>query len=157
MACSKYTIYNTLSTTLVVSYNRCSDGLWINNYQIPPGDVVNLWVLDGTLFGKNLNSVQVNIEQYPPPTNTITPTPTSPCFQIYNGSFEQFISNVKPPKTIGQYPSIDIPFWDTTNKAITICANGYLKITPYSGDFFAELNSQPQTGQQLYQVFNAVV
>jgi len=157
MACSKYTIYNTLPTILVVSYNRCSDGLWITNYQILPGDVVNLWVLDGTLFGKNLNLVQVNIEQYPPPTNTITPTPTSPCFQIYNGSFEQFTSNVKPPKTIGQYPSIDIPFWDTTNKAITICANGYLKITPYSGDFFAELNSQPQTGQQLYQVFNAVV
>ena len=157
MACSKYTIYNPLSTTLVVSYNRCSDGLWVPNYQIAPNDVVNLWVLNGTLFGKNLNLAQINIELFPLPTNTLTPTPTSPCFQIYNGSFENFTSNVKPPTSVRQYSPIDIPFWETTNKTITIWKNGYLGVPSYNGDYFAEVNTQSKTNQQLYQEFNAVV
>lgn len=157
MACSKYTILNTLSTTLVVSYNRCSDGLWIANYQIQPGDVVNLWVLDGTLFGKNLNLVPVSIEQYPPANTTPTPTPTLPCFQIYNGGFEDFANNVFPPKITTAFPPIDIPYWETDKKTITIWPNLYLGETSYSGNYFAELNSQPQTGQNLFQNFNAIV
>jgi hypothetical protein len=131
--------------------------LWVPNYQIAPNDVVNLWVLNGTLFGKNLNLAQINIEPFPLPTNTLTPTPTSPCFQIYNGSFENFTPNVKPPTSVRQYSPIDIPFWETTNKTITIWKNGYLGVPSYNGDYFAEVNTQPQTNQQLYQEFNAVV
>jgi hypothetical protein len=131
--------------------------LWVPNYQIAPNDVVNLWVLNGTLFGKNLNLAQINIELFPLPTNTLTPTPTSPCFQIYNGSFENFTSNVKPPTSVRQYSPIDIPFWETTNKTITIWKNGYLGVPSYNGDYFAEVNTQSKTNQQLYQEFNAVV
>jgi hypothetical protein len=48
MACSKYTLTNTGSTSVNFSYRRCDDSMWDYQIQLSPNQVKNIWVTDGT-------------------------------------------------------------------------------------------------------------
>lgn len=48
MACSKYTLTNTGSTSVNFSYQRCDDALWDYQIELTPNQVKNIWVIDGT-------------------------------------------------------------------------------------------------------------
>jgi hypothetical protein len=48
MACSKYTLTNTGSTSVNFSYQRCDDTLWDYQIELTPNQVKNIWVIDGT-------------------------------------------------------------------------------------------------------------
>lgn len=79
MACSKYTLTNTGSTTVNFSYRRCDDSLWEYQVELLPAQTKNIWLIDGTytvapLFG-NLISL-INQGPFPPVNATATPTAT---------------------------------------------------------------------------------
>ena len=48
MACSKYTLTNTGSTSVNFSYQRCDDALWDYQIELTPNQVKNIWVIDVT-------------------------------------------------------------------------------------------------------------
>ena len=48
MACSKYTLTNTGSTSVNFSYKRCDDTLWDYQVELLPNQVKNIWVINGT-------------------------------------------------------------------------------------------------------------
>jgi hypothetical protein len=48
MACSKYTLTNTGSTSVNFSYRRCDDSMWDYQVELTPNQVKNIWVIDGT-------------------------------------------------------------------------------------------------------------
>jgi len=77
MACSKYTLTNTGSTTVNFSYQRCDDALWDYQVELTPNQRKNIWVINGTYTiapsFKNVISL-VNQGVFPPVA--ITPTPT---------------------------------------------------------------------------------
>ena len=77
MACSKYTLTNTGSTTVNFSYQRCDDALWDYQVELTPNQRKNIWVINGTYTVapsfKNVISL-VNQGVFPPVA--ITPTPT---------------------------------------------------------------------------------
>jgi hypothetical protein len=79
MACSKYTLTNTGSTTVNFSYRRCDDSLWEYQVELTPNQTKNIWLIDGTytvapLFS-NLISL-INQGAFPPVNATATPTAT---------------------------------------------------------------------------------
>jgi len=86
MACSKYTLTNTGSTTVNFSYQRCDDALWDYQVELLPNQTKNIWVINGTYTVaaafKNV-IVLVNQGVFPPifatptPTQTPTQTPTN--------------------------------------------------------------------------------
>ena len=79
MACSKYTLTNTGSTTVNFSYRRCDDSLWEYQVELTPGQRKNIWTIDGTYtiapLYQNLVSL-VNQGAFPPVNATATPTAT---------------------------------------------------------------------------------
>ena len=79
MACSKYTLTNTGSTTVNFSYRRCDDSLWEYQVELTPGQTKNIWTINGTYTiapsYKNLISL-VNQGAFPPVNATATPTAT---------------------------------------------------------------------------------
>ena len=79
MACSKYTLTNTGSTTVNFSYQRCDDALWDYQVELAPNQTKNIWVINGTYTVaaafKNVISL-VNQGVFPPIFATPTPTPT---------------------------------------------------------------------------------
>jgi len=84
MACSKYIISNTGSTTMNFSYQRCDDFMWEYQVELVPNQTKNLWVNNGSLIipESYLSSISLLNEGVFPPTPTpsstssITPTPT---------------------------------------------------------------------------------
>ena len=48
MACSKYTLTNTGSTTANFSYRRCDDSMWEYQVELNPSQTKNIWLIDGT-------------------------------------------------------------------------------------------------------------
>ena len=87
MACSKYTLTNTGSTTVNFSYRRCDDTLWEYQVELTPGQTKNIWVINGTytiapLYQSMVSLINqgafppVNATATPTPTPTTTPTPT---------------------------------------------------------------------------------
>jgi hypothetical protein len=79
MACSKYTLTNTGSTTVNFSYRRCDDSMWEYQVELTPGQTKNIWVINGTYtvapLYKSLISF-VNQGAFPPVNATATPTAT---------------------------------------------------------------------------------
>jgi hypothetical protein len=79
MACSKYTLTNTGSTTVNFSYQRCDDALWDYQVELAPNQTKNIWVINGTYTVaaafKNVISF-VNQGVFPPVFPTPTPTQT---------------------------------------------------------------------------------
>jgi hypothetical protein len=87
MACSKYTLTNTGSTTVNFNYQRCDDTLWQYQIELLPGQTKNIWLVNGTYTSAQLfqqSIVLINDGAFPPPqitptpsvTPTLTPTPT---------------------------------------------------------------------------------
>jgi hypothetical protein len=79
MACSKYTLTNTGSTTVNFSYRRCDDSLWEYQVELTPGQTKNIWTINGTYtiapLYKNMVSL-INQGAFPPVNATATPTAT---------------------------------------------------------------------------------
>ena len=48
MACSKYTLTNTGSTSVNFSYRRCDDSMWEYQVQLDPYQTKNIWLINGT-------------------------------------------------------------------------------------------------------------
>jgi hypothetical protein len=84
MACSKYTLTNTGSTTVNFNYQRCDDTLWQYQVELLPNQTKNIWLVNGTYSSAQLfqqSVVVVDEGAFPPaisptPTPTITPTPS---------------------------------------------------------------------------------
>jgi hypothetical protein len=87
MACSKYTLTNTGSTTVNFSYRRCDDSLWEYQVELTPAQTKNIWVINGTytiapLYQSMVSLINqgafppINATATPTATQTQTPTPT---------------------------------------------------------------------------------
>ena len=80
MACKKSTITNTSESIKVISYTRCDDNFVVNNYEIQPGETVNIWYVDGTYKTAFSNLTIDSTIEWPPvtqtPSNTATPSVT---------------------------------------------------------------------------------
>jgi hypothetical protein len=80
MACSKYTLTNTGSTTVNFNYRRCDDSMWEYQVNLSPNQTKNIWLIDGSYDAAQVFDsiiVLVNDGVYPiTPTPTRTPTPT---------------------------------------------------------------------------------
>ncbi len=83
MACSKYTLTNTGSTTVNFNYQRCDDTLWQYQIELLPGQTKNIWLVNGTYSSAQLfqqSIVLVDDGAFPPilitPTPSVTPTVT---------------------------------------------------------------------------------
>lgn len=83
MACSKYNLTNTGSTTINFNYQRCDDTLWQYQVELLPGQTKNIWLVNGTYSSAQLfqqSIVLVDEGVFPPlqitPTPSVTPTAT---------------------------------------------------------------------------------
>jgi hypothetical protein len=79
MACSKYTLTNTGSTTVNFSYRRCDDSLWEYQVELTPGQTKNIWTINGTYTIAPLYQSMVSLINqgaFPPVNATATPTAT---------------------------------------------------------------------------------
>jgi hypothetical protein len=82
MACSKYTLTNTGSTSINFNYRRCDDTMWEYQVNLDPNQTKNIWLINGTYsiaqsFLTNL--VLVNNGSFPFPVTPIpTATPVTP-------------------------------------------------------------------------------
>ena len=79
MACSKYTLTNTGSTTVNFSYRRCDDSLWEYQVELTPNQTKNIWVINGTYTIAPLYQSMVSLINqgaFPPVNATATPTAT---------------------------------------------------------------------------------
>jgi len=78
MACSKYILTNTGSTTINFNYRRCDDALWQYQVELLPNETKTIWLLDNTYSSVFSNSiVLINQGNFPPPAPSGTPTPTA--------------------------------------------------------------------------------
>lgn len=80
MACSKYTLTNTGSTTVNFSYRRCDDSLWDYQVELLVNQTKNIWVIDGTytVAPSFISSISLtNQGVFPPISATNTPTPSN--------------------------------------------------------------------------------
>jgi hypothetical protein len=80
MACSKYTLTNTGSTTTYFNYRRCDDAMWEYQVSLEPSQIKNIWLIDGS-YSTSYTTIVKETSVFPPipsntPTNTGTPTPT---------------------------------------------------------------------------------
>ena len=82
MACSKYTLTNTGSTSVNFNYRRCDDSMWQYQVNLDPNETKNIWLINqtysiATLFQPNVALVNNTFPLTPTPTATsIPPTPT---------------------------------------------------------------------------------
>jgi hypothetical protein len=80
MACTKYTLTNTGTTSVNFSYRRCDDAMWEYQVQLDPNQTKNIWSIDGTYtiadyFKTEIRTVAESV--FPPQGLNLTPTPTA--------------------------------------------------------------------------------
>jgi hypothetical protein len=71
MACSKYTLTNTGSTSVNFTYRRCDDSMWEYQVDLNPSQTKNIWLIDGTYTVAELFKSEillVNDGAFPPTT-----------------------------------------------------------------------------------------
>jgi hypothetical protein len=84
MACSKYTLTNTGTTSINFNYRSCDDSMWEYQVNLDPNQTKNIWLLNGTYhiapsFESSIVLVDDGAFPLTPtqtPTNTVTPTQT---------------------------------------------------------------------------------
>jgi hypothetical protein len=84
MACKKYTLTNNTNQGLTFSYQECSNNMWEYDILLTPGQVRNIWLVNGTFQAALEAQFTIIEEVFPPlsptpsqtPTNTPTNTPT---------------------------------------------------------------------------------
>lgn len=75
--CIRATITNPSATkSAVISYNRCSDNQFIDEYQIKPGDTIRIWYVENTFSSTFLPFLEFDSSEIWPLTPTASPTPT---------------------------------------------------------------------------------
>jgi hypothetical protein len=80
MACTKYTLTNTGTTSVNFSYRRCDDAMWEYQVQLDPNQTKNIWAINGTYtiadyFKTELGTIVESV--FPPQGLNVTPTPTA--------------------------------------------------------------------------------
>jgi len=142
MACSKYTLTNTGSTTVNFNYQRCDDTLWQYQIELLPNQTKNIWLVNGTYSSAELfqqSIVLVNDGVFPPnisptptptntPTNTVTPsltatiTPTislTPTLTPTSTETPTPTPTVTPTETSTPTPSVTATITPTTTETPT--------------------------------------
>ena len=78
MACKKYTLTNNTSQGLTFSYQECSNNMWEYDILLVPGQIRNIWLVNGTFQAALEAQFTIEEEVFPPisPTPSITPTNT---------------------------------------------------------------------------------
>mgnify|MGYP007086130555 CR=1 FL=1 len=80
MACKKYILTNNTSQGLTFSYQECSNNMWEYDILLTPGQVRNIWLVNGTFQASLEDNFTIVEETFPPisptPSNTPTNTPT---------------------------------------------------------------------------------
>ncbi len=81
--CIKITVKNTYNIPCTISYNRCSDNQFIDEYVIPVGQKRVFWAFNGTFTSAQLPFLEITTDIFPPiptpsstPSYSSTPTPT---------------------------------------------------------------------------------
>ena len=80
MACSKYTLTNTGSTSVNFNYRRCDDSMWEYQVNLDPNQTKNIWLINGTYSIAQLFQPSVVLFNNgvfpltPTPTPSVTPT-----------------------------------------------------------------------------------
>lgn len=85
MACKKYTLTNNTSQGLTFSYQECSNNMWEYDILLTPGQIRNIWLVNGTFQAALEAEFTIEEEVFPPlsptpsqtPTNTPTPSVTA--------------------------------------------------------------------------------
>jgi len=72
MFCKKSTIQNTLSQISSITYRRCGDNLLIDNQQILPNEIINVWYITNTLITASEGQNITNTIDFPSTTPSIT-------------------------------------------------------------------------------------
>lgn len=82
MACSKYTLTNTGTTSVNFNYRRCDDFMWQYQVNLDPNESKNIWLVNNSyhvaqLFQPNIQLTNDGLFPLTPtPTPSITPTNT---------------------------------------------------------------------------------
>ena len=79
MACKKYVLTNTTSSTQTFSYQECSNSMWVYDVLLEPNQTKTIWLLDSTFQSYYTNDMTIVDEGVFPPTpssSSSTPTPT---------------------------------------------------------------------------------
>ena len=80
MACKKYILTNNTEQGLTFSYQECSNNMWEYDILLTPGQVRNIWLVNGTFQAALEGQFTIVEETFPPisptPSNTPTNTPT---------------------------------------------------------------------------------
>lgn len=71
MACSRYTLTNTGSTTTYFNYRRCDDTMW--EYQVPleSNQTRNIWLINGS-YSTPYTTIVSTQTSFPPSTQSVT-------------------------------------------------------------------------------------
>lgn len=85
MACKKYTLTNNTSQGLTFSYQECANNMWEYDILLTPGQIRNIWLVNGTFQAALEAQFTIVEEVFPPisptpsqtPTNTPTPSVTT--------------------------------------------------------------------------------
>ena len=107
MACSKYNLTNTGSTSINFNYRRCDDSMWEYQVNLDPNQTKNIWLINGTYDAAQAfesSIVLVDEGAYPltptpTPSTTYTPTPTPTTTQT---------PTVTPTNTLTQTPTASV-------------------------------------------------
>jgi hypothetical protein len=84
----------------LISYNRCSDNLTIDEYTIKPGETVRIWAIENTLYSTLLPFIDVDCEVFPlTPTAQITPSVTTTPTETTTGTTPTPTQTITPNPT----------------------------------------------------------
>jgi len=117
MACSKYTLTNTGTTSINFNYRRCDDSMWEYQVNLDPNQTKNIWLINGTyqiaqLFAPSVNLINDGVYPLTPtptptttPTPTVTPTPTQPPLSLTPTPTVTTTSTTTPTPTLTVTPT----------------------------------------------------
>ena len=71
MACSKYTLTNTGSTTTYFNYRRCDDAMWEYQVSLEPNQTKNIWLLNGSYSTSYTTIARDSSSVFPPATESV--------------------------------------------------------------------------------------
>jgi hypothetical protein len=119
MACSKYTLTNTGSTSINFNYQRCDDFLWQYQINLDRNETKNIWLVDGTYSIAQLfqpSMVLVNNGIFPlTPTNTPSNTPTPTVTPTTSVTPTQTPTNTETPTNTPTPTNTETPTPTPTN------------------------------------------
>ena len=152
MACKKYILTNNTSQGLTFSYQECSNNMWEYDILLTPGQVRNIWLVNGTFQAALEDNFTIVEETFPPisptPSNTPTNTPT-PSNTATNTPTPSITASNTPTPT----PSItasNTPTPTTTNtptptNTVTNTPTGTVTQTPTNTPTQTPTNTSTQT------------